>query len=667
LFLVCAVTLALAQTGDTLFGQARAAELAGEVLGAMTLYERIVRDFPSNRPLVARALFQLGELNERLNEPVRSREYFQRLIKDYADTDAGTRAKTRLAAAGVTRVEIKTPYSDDPYNFALAPDGRSIVYQATVGGKAQLWLHSLDTGNAAPLPGTDGAKTWTLPFWSPDGKSVGFFADGKLKRVDIAGGNAKELADAPWPYGGTWSSDGIILFTPFQIGALYTVPTAGGPRTALTPEDDLPRRWPQFLPDGRRFLFAHGTLPTVAGGWQVGRLGSPNEMQLLSVGISAVLFAPPDRVLGLSGLSLVARLIDLQSLTVGPLSYVGGPVANFATAKNAFSASATGLAAFRAGGGIPRTLQRRERQGRVHSSVELPPGTTDEIRLSPDGRYVMLKSGPNDGFYNKPLWLMDLVAGSGRVFETRPIGNSNFFPVWSPDGTQIAKSHGQPPHFNVISQPFNSGGAPTRVLFSPETKWGCDWSVQGFFLYQRVSPGETRADLLAARIQIGDRIVEDKPGAPDSPNASAIPVAVTPAMESCGRFSPDGRWIAFQSNERGRNEIFVQPFSEAPPDPRQRVLIGSGTSPEWRGDGRELFFLSEENRLMAIPVTFSPDGRSIELGKAAALFSAPLPGGTTYAAFKDGQQFLFNTPTGSAAPIVIVPYDPTVPTTPPNR
>jgi hypothetical protein len=216
LLVLCASALLLAQTGEDLFRQAREKEVVdGDIPAAILLYERVVREFPSNRALVAQSLLQLGECYERLNQPAKSREAFRRIVaqfKDQAESYARAGDRLNADADGRKRVEIKTPYTEDPLAFAISPDGRSVVYEATVNGKRQLWLHSLDTGKASPIAGTEnsaedlgGSEGGARPFWSPNGQSIGFFADRKLKIVAASGGIAKILADAPTPRGGSWN------------------------------------------------------------------------------------------------------------------------------------------------------------------------------------------------------------------------------------------------------------------------------------------------------------------------------------------------------------------------------------------------------------------------------------------------------------------------------
>ena len=397
--LLCAVTLVLAQNGDDLFRQARAKEVVdGDIPAAIQIYERIVRDFSSNRPLMAQALFQLGECYERLNQQTKSREYFQRIVDQFKDqTDTFARATSRIGPIGdrTKRVEVKTPYSDDPTSFAISPDGRSLVYLATVDGKNQLWLHRFDTEKAVPVRGTDNGGfncCGLTPFWSPDSRSIGFFADGKLKSVDLERGTVRTLADAPFPQGGTWNSAGDIVYSSTLFAPLYRVSARDGAERVEVQMNSTRVGRPHFLPDGRRFLFYArvGSQPIL----KIGSLDNP-DVQTLSVGAaSSAAFVSPDRLVYTSGLTLFAQRMDTATLQLtGTASRLADRVATFGTTLGlgAVSASAAGPIAYRASSVAERRLSWRRRNGQQAGVLGLPDNEDARgIRFAPNGGTIAL-------------------------------------------------------------------------------------------------------------------------------------------------------------------------------------------------------------------------------------------------------------------------------------
>jgi Tol biopolymer transport system component len=648
LMLVCLTGLVMAQNGQDLYQQGFGQEQLGDFGGAIKFYERIIREFAADRALVARAKVRLGDSLMKQGQ-ARGLEVLNDVINNHKDQEelvASARAlvSARAGWAGSNKasggdLRIDTLFTKDPYSFAISPDGRSLVNQASVGGKNQLWLHKLDTGTQAPIGGTDGASEHSFPFWSPNGKSIGFFADGKLKRVDIAGGPATVLADAPFNRGGTWSKDDVILFVPFEGGPFYTVPAGGGPKVAITPDGAPRRQFPQFLEDGRRFIYVADTQ------WMVGNLdsGTSREFPALRLGSVWGVFAPPDRLFYYGQGLAMAALLNLETLERRPLAgdlsrLTGAMPGPLFDGKGPFSASAAGPIAYRKEVAIHRSLIWYDREGRRLSTFDLPLGSTRDLRLSPKGdRAIFRSSSALDHVMGKDLFLLDMKPGaSPRTFSQGTAyagGGGAWSPVWSHDGNQIALSRRQAASYDLFTQAATAIDGAGLKLWSDEVKFATDWS-EGFLLYERMSP-TTGADILASPLENGD----------------PVPVAVTSAMESAGRFSPNGQWIAYQSNAEGRNEVYVQRFPGSPSS-RLRVSIAGGTSPEWRHDGKELYFLSADNRLMAVSVAASD--QNLVLGKPAALFTSPLPEDSTYAPAPDGR-FLINAPTtGDAPPIYVV-------------
>ena len=532
-------------------------------------------------------------------------------------------------AAPEMRLQIVTPPNASPISFALSPDGATLAFLA--GG--QLWLRPLASETARAIPGTEGAASGgsQTPFWSPDSRSLGFFTTNQLKRIDIDTGLVQALADTSIAIGGTWGSEGIILFAPSPSSPIMRI-GAGGRELAEATHLDAPRqvghRFPQFLPDGRRFLFlVQGT--SESRGVYVGSLDSAETRRLLD-GDTPAVFAPPSSLLFMRQEALLAQPLNLET---GDLAGDPVPLAARVTIApggfNALAASASmaGPIAYRAHTGAVQ-LFWADRAGRQIGLVGQPDaGQPGQSSLSPDGRTLALTRTVNG---NTDVWLMDLERNVVRPFTFETTRDVNA--TWSPDGRRIVFQSERAGVYDIYEKPADGTGTETLLLASPQAKIINDWSPDGRFILYQVQDPTTQNDVWVLPLT-GDR----KP----------FVVAQTQFAETGARFSPDGHWIAYVSNETGRSEVFVQPF----PGPGGKIQIsaGGGTVPQWRRDGREIYYLGPNNRVMAVPIAVT--GTTLQAATPVPLFTAPT---AAMVASLDGQRFLVSTVTEEDAPITLL-------------
>lgn len=530
----------------------------------------------------------------------------------------------------LTRLDVITPPTDDPFAFALSPDGRQLVFAATSETGSRLWRRTLDQSVAQPLAGTDDARA---PFWAPDGRSIGFFADGKLKRLDLAGGPPQALGTAPDGRGATWSQDGTIVFAPTTASPLMRVAASGGPVATLTELDQtrhFSHRWPQALPDGRILFFALGLGNSAQSGVYLISLAGGSARRLATTETSA-LYAPPGHLLLVDQGTLVARPLNLRTGLLGSPVPIAQRVATDPTIwRSAFSVSAAGVVAHRAITAARRQLVWVNRSGARIGTV----GTIDENNqlspsLSPDGSHVAVQRATESASH---IWVFD--KGRDVAIRLRDNPAAEGRPVWSPDGRSIAILGAFQGRQMVIETPLGSLAGNEKVLVSAgKSLTPLDWSADGRFLLFSKSEEKTGWDIWAL---------------PLAGNGKPFPVAQGPSNEELAQISHDGRWVAYQSNQSGRTEVYVQPFLSA--GERLPVSSGGGISPRWRGDSRELFYVAPDGAMMAVPLHLSGNGHTLEPGAPVKLFRVPIVGagslvigGTQeYAVTQDGQRFLIN-------------------------
>jgi Tol biopolymer transport system component len=537
------------------------------------------------------------------------------------------------------RVEVTTPPTPDPISLAVSPDGRRLVFVASGDGVPRLWLRALDTAALQPLAGTDGAS---YPFWSPDGRSIGFFAAGQLKRIEVAGGLPRRLADAAEGRGGTWSVEDVILFAPQPGSPLQRVSASGGDATAVDLLALESARFPQFLPDGRRFLFfvIGGFGRATLKGVYLGSLDG-SEPRHLTDADALGLYTPPGWLLYVRGSALMARPFDAaRGEFEGEPVVVADPVgvdANVYAA--AVSASTAGLVAYRSGGPSRRQLAWFDRSGGPSGTVGQP-DENDLLgpELSPDGRRVAVYRAIRNA---RNIWLLDVDRGVSNPFTNEP--STAHHPRWSPDGGRIAFQSLRTERPGLYLKPLTgTAGEELLVASAMHSAIPNDWSSDGRFLVTTTNDPKTRGDIWTVPLG-GDR--------------TPAPFANSSYDESSGQFSPDGRWIAYRSDESGRFEIYVQPFPG--PGEKTQVSIDGGTEPRWRADGKEIFYISPDAKMMA--VSFQSSGGAPDVGKPVPLFQTrKVRGGTgnvlqQYDVSSDGR-FLINVNADEsvASPIMLI-------------
>jgi Tol biopolymer transport system component/DNA-binding winged helix-turn-helix (wHTH) protein len=552
--------------------------------------------------------------------------------------------------AAEMRVEITTPPTTAPTSLAISPDGRTIAFVATFEGRPRVWLRSLESGSARPLPGTDGALS---PFWSPDSRSVGFFAEGKLKRVDAAGGSVRTLASASRGRSGAWSRDGTILFA--MLGTpIFRVSDTGGEPIAVTQLEGQPGSHfaPQFLPDNRHFLYWVRGSSEVSGVY-VGQLGSSQSRRLFDADAGATYVSSGQLLFLRQGTLFAQEFNPLRLELTGKPFSVAEQVASGAQGAGV-SVSSTGSIIYRASAAVARRqfvwFDRSGKEiGNVGDSVSASTGLFNPS-LSLDGQRVALYQLVNG---NADVWLLETRRGVFSRF-TSDVAD-DVMPVWSPGGDRIVFSSNRRGIADLYQKSVTAGGSEELLLSTAQTKIATDWSPDGRFVLFNSEDPKRSSDIWAL---------------PLDGNGKPFPAVQTGFEEQNGQFSPDGNWIAYQSDESGRVEIYVQPF----PDPGNKwpISTNGGSQVRWRRDGKELFYVALDGRLMSVSIHIASNAQAPEVGTPVTLFAPQLGGAVERADFRhqymvsaDGQRFLVATVmAGANSPImVILNWKPTDPET----
>lgn len=564
----------------------------------------------------------------------------------------------RPAVALPVRFEIQLPAG--ALNFTLSPDGRQLAFQAPgADGHNFVWVRALDSLEVHPLPGTE--NTLGPPvFWSPDSHFIAFQAGKQLKKVNISGGPPQTICETSVTVlGGAWSRDDTIVFGTVANG-IMRVPAAGGVPTLVTTTGgrNEVHGFPSFLPDQRHFVYVRA--PENPGIY-LGSLDATPEQQsskrILSTSVSAVYAPSPDtgmgRVLFIREGSLLAQPFDEKSLEPrGEPIPVAERVGTLLLSAN-FSVSRSGILAYRPGKTALwlSRLSWFDRQGKPLGEIGAPGAYSyTDLALSPDGTgLAAARLDPKVAGAQAGIWLLDLLRGvSTRLtFDLAP----DAAPVWSPDNSRVAFAAFRAGGIGIYQRAAN-GAAKEQALVSPSADPSLpnDWSRDGRFLLYTQQYPRTHADLWVLPL-----------ASDGTPSGRATPFANTEFSEEQGRFSPDTRWIAYASDESGRFEIYIQPFP-APPNGGGKVQISrdGGKQPRWRRDGKELFYLSLDGKLMAVDVT---EALALKAGLPKPMFQVHVAqishSEDTSQVFAwdvtpDGKRFLIDTATTSSEPVTVV-------------
>jgi serine/threonine protein kinase len=533
--------------------------------------------------------------------------------------------------------ELSSSASLATASIAVSPDGHRISFVA-VGAdrKSLLWVRSLDTLAAQALAGTEGAER---TFWSPDGRFLAFFAGGKLKKIDASGGPPITLCDSGDGVGGTWSRDGVIVFAPSLSSGLQKVSASGGVPTTVTTlgKGDIAHRRPFFLPDGRHFLYrAAGSAPK-DGPVYVSSLDSAERKFLINSDSINVVYSQ-GHLLFLRETTLMAQPFDARRQTVTGEAF---PIAEKIQTTNTnppygvFSASENGVLAYQNGPGAAGShLTWFDRTGKQIGVLGDSRGYAD-LELSPDQKRASVSSPSQSG---TDIWLYDVARSLPTRFTFGPgIAGAS---IWSPEGNRIVFGSTRKGHYDLYQKDSNGAGTEDVLIEDNLDKIPSSWSPDGRFILYSSAGSHAGTDLFALPL-FGDR----KP----------VPFLQTQFSESQGQFSPDGRWVAYTSFESGRAEVYVAPFPG--PGGKWQISTGGGSSPRWRRDGTEIFFLALDNSLMAAAV--NGKASSFQVGAVKLLFQTHLVGPRhEYDVSAGGQKFLINSAPqqdGAApAPITVV-------------
>lgn len=524
---------------------------------------------------------------------------------------------------------------------AISPDGKRLAFVAAdSAGKKYVYIRSLDALTSKRLTGTEGAQH---PFWSPDNQFLGFMAHGKLKKIDASGGAPITICDAPFSRGASWNVDGTIIFAATPGGPLSSVSASGIIKAAITAFDSLRKenshRWPSFLPDGKHFLYMARTI--TAGTQGEGGLiclgsldGKVNKVLVPAVSNAAY---ASGQILYVRGTTLVAHKFDQSSLELKgePATVAEGVTYDPSTNRGMFTVSSNGILIYQTGTAqLGSRLMFHDRSGK-------PMGQASELseyyypRLSPDGSRVSAYIWDFQS-HNADVWITDFKRGMKTRFTFSAATET--YTVWSADGGWIVFNSNAEGAFNLYEKSTSGAGGEKLLLKSDGNKNPDSWSSDGnYLLYEEFGGAKSGSDLWVMPMT-GDR--------------TPFVFLKTEFSESDAQFSPDGRWIAYSSNESGSSEVYIRPFIKPGAESGKNASAGKwqtsvsgGDAPRWRRDGKELYYFSADGKVMVADIT--TNGGSLDVSHVRSLFDVPsivqLPG-SDYDVTADGQKFLINVP-----------------------
>ncbi|MCI0416497.1 protein kinase [bacterium] len=541
----------------------------------------------------------------------------------------------------VLQMELVPPHEDAFFSgtgpLAVSPNGKYIAFNDNFDGRRTLWLRAFDSSEARQLPGTEHSIN---PFWSPDSRYLAFFARGKLMKIDVGGGRPQVLCDVEFNRGGSWGKSGIIIFAERPNGPIYQIPASGGTPKPITKLNqslgEVSHRFPHFLPDGRRFLYL-ARLTQRDQGLYAGSLDSAESKFVTNIS-SRVVYTRPGYLLFVEDSDLMAHAIDLKSLELkGDPVLIAKDVGLAATGQAGISVSDEGLLAFWGATLSGYQLLWFDRNGKQLGVAGESSLAADlrYHRLSPDGSHVAWLR-PDPDLLSPDIWVTDLTRNISTRLTSRMGFNQN--PTWSPDGKTIVFNRDAGMDNYTIYR-MSAGGVGGEEVFIKDGVILSDWSLNGeFIIGQRIG---RRFDPWIVPLA-GDR----KPFA----------FAQSEFNELQGAFSPDTRWIAYTSDESGEYEVYVQSFPSS--GKKVRISTNGGAQPRWRRDGKELFYLSLERKVMSVEVS-EKDGElrvSVPQPLFKTLITTPsYPFGSDYDITADGQRFLTSTSiTPTRRPISVI-------------
>jgi Tol biopolymer transport system component len=533
----------------------------------------------------------------------------------------------RRPAMPTARLSVLVPHDNEltqPSRPVVSPDGKQLAFVASdTSGTSHVWVRSLDSLAARLVGDTEGAA-W--PFWSPDGREIAFFADGKLKRTDLNGAGTRVICDAPNGRGGTWFGNRIVL-APFISEALFEVQSSGGALRRITSVDrshhETAHRWPQFLPDGRRLIFFVVGAEEVRGVYLTSLDSSTHRLVLRSH--SDAVYADGYLLFWRDGTLAAQRFDAAAGQIVGDVLPLPERVSyNRTYGVGFFSAAHGDVLAYWRGGITSNQLSWFDRAGRELGVISPPMPGLLWVALAPNAAQLAVQRWDTEA-HNFAIWLADLARGGwSRLTYSQP---GEWWPVWSPDGQRIAFASTRDSGLPAIYRKRVGASEPDEPLVQwPTVLTPTDWSADGRYIaFQSVERGQNR------RISI----------LPLTGSGSVTALEESRFDQVAAQFSPDRRSIAYVSNESGSFEVYVQSFPAR--GRKQRVSTSGGFQPRWRRDGRELYYLTPDRRLMAVAVS---DGDTLRLGAPQLLFEAPVSNPASgfalrsYDVSADGQRFI---------------------------